>query len=163
MSSQGVHVERIGDTGHSVRVGPGDVATADVLEYACLLIQTEGWNHRDPATRVREESSTTHGWTLHDSIGEACTRLSGTAPGVRGSKEGAYTSARTNSAETMRPYAQAAVDQELNRMVEAGEWTPVADDASSGRIDYDFNDTAQSVDEVLGVLTRAREAVLQNG
>jgi hypothetical protein len=147
-------IKVLDELGHRISVGPGDPKTSDVLYYAQLLIEVEGWNDR----KTTSTSSTADGWTLHDAIGEACTRLSADRPGGRGSKDAPYTTVSGNSA-TLRSAAQAAVDAELQRMLDSGEWKPSQDPMqTSGRLDYSFNDEASSKDEVLAVLTRAREA-----
>lgn len=150
-----ISVRALDELGHRVRVGPGDPSTADVLYYAALLIESEGWNNlRTSGT----ESSRNAGWSIHDAIGEACRRLSDTqgGGGSYGSKDATYTSS-SGTAASLRTPAQAAVDDELQRMVDAGEWARPT--SSAGRIDYDFNDAATKQDEVLAVLHRARAAV----
>ena len=153
---EGSHHIEADESGHRATVGPGDPQAADVLEYAQLLIETEGWNQISVSGN---ESSSTVGWTLHDAIGEACRRLSaGTAAGgSRGSKDAVYTTTRQGQTISvgLRTDAQQAVDNELQRMADAGEWSA----GTAGRIDYDYNDQARSEDDVIGVLRRAREAV----
>ena len=154
MAHHRIAVTAIDQEGHRVRVGPADPTTADVLEYAALLIETEGWNQRSV---TGAESSVQNGWTLHDSIGEACTRLSA-SPGLeRGNKDASYMNAEGRSV-SLRTGAQTAVDAELQRRIDAGEWDGQGG-GTEGRIDYRFNDDpATTQDAVLDVLRAAREA-----
>lgn len=149
-------IETLDEAGRRIRVGPGDPTAQAVLEYAALLIETEGWN--DQAT-TGQGSASNVGWTLHDSIGEACRRLSATQPGSRGSKDAVYQDASGLNV-SLREGAQDAVDNELRRMAEAGEWTPPQGGDMQTRPDYTYNDDpATTQDDVLAVLRRAREAV----
>lgn len=130
-----------------------------MLEYARLLIETEGWNN---LSQSGQESSASTGWTLHDSIGEACRRLSafGQPPGSRrgGSKDAVYERQTPTGpvSVTLRTDAQNAVDAELQRMADAGEWT---NPGTAARIDYAYNDQATGQQQIIDVLNRAREAV----
>ena len=153
------NIETLDQAGRRVRVGPGDPGAKDVLEYAQLLIETEGWNQINTSG---QESSRTTGWSLHDSIGEACRRLSSTDPTPHsrgGSKDAVYQAQREGQAVSvsLRAEAQGAVDAELGRMAEAGDWTP---SPNAARTDYDYNDgQGRTQDEIIAVLQRAREAV----
>ena len=123
--------------GKAVKVGPAEPGAAEVLEYAAELITTEGWNQ---FLKTKQESSPTVGWTLHDAIGEANTRLYKPLGG--NDKEGLVTS----SGDTTRKRAVTAV---LNAI---GNTTADADKT--------FNDEAKKMQEVLDVLKKAREEVI---
>lgn len=143
-------VQQLDDSGHRVRVGPGDPTASDVLEYAQLLIETEGWNQTETDYAPSNRES---GWTLHDAIGEACKRLSARPSGGGGSKDAVYTSTEGSSVG-LRTGAQDLVDDTLQDMAEAGDW----DHTDGGdRIDYDYNDQASDVSEIIAVLQTARE------
>lgn len=124
-----------------IRVGAKSPTAADVLEYARELIATFGWNPGfravDTGEAVGQESSEEAGYTLHDSIGEACTRLS-QATGVSASKDWAITDME-GTARNLRAEAVGLVQAEL----------------PDGLDDKTFNDKAAGVDEVYAVLDAA--------
>lgn len=114
----------------TVEIIPGEPDPIDVIEYAELLIDVEGWN---PRTND-EESSPEVGWTLHDAVGEANRRLFPSASGT-GSKDGIdipSLGATTREAAT-----------KLIRKV-------------TGKDDMLFNDKAKSADEIFAALRKAR-------
>jgi len=120
----------------TVEVTPGEPDPKLVVEYAELLIDTEGWNSR----ANDEESSKEVGWTLHDAIGEANRRLFGgtAAEGSSGGKDGVRI---PSSGTTTRTEATALVEK------------------VAGKDDKVFNDKAKNVDEIFAVLRKARGAV----
>ena len=124
--------------GRTVKVGPSEPSAADVLLYAEMLIEEEGWHKIDPTARV--ESGPETGWTLHDAIGEANRRLFPESMGG-GGKEGIRISA---SGETTRQAATKAVKDQL---------------PSTASDDKTFNDKAKSKTAIVNVLRKAREAV----
>jgi len=118
-----------------------------VLEYAHALIEIYGWNRQ---AKDEIASSETTGFGLHDSIGEACTRLSGVA--------GASPSASTKdwivfdehgAHRQLRDEATEAVMSVANE----GRTNAWPDDKA-----YE-NASRRTKAQVLDVLTRAREAV----
>lgn len=126
--------------GRTVLVGPDQASAADVIDYAEALIEEEGWFKMDPS-KPEITSSPDRGWTLHDAVGEANIRLTGTEQGARGSKEGI----KLSSGQMTRQAATEAIKTALP--------------ASAKGDDKVFNDKAKSKAEVLKVLRKAREAV----
>lgn len=116
----------------TVQVDPGEPSAEEVLEYAELLIETEGWNSRPND----EESSPEVGWTLHDAIGEANRRLFGEVTRSDG-KDGVKLKAGGNT--------RTAATEKLAKVL-------------GRKDDKVFNDKAKDVSEVLGVLRQARGA-----
>lgn len=117
----------------TVLVEPGEPDPDDVLEYAELLIDVEGWND---FAKTRTESSPEQGWTLHDSIGEANRRLFGETPRSSG-KDGISLTA----GGTTRTEATSKLQKVLGR-----------------KTDTEFNDRATSPDQIITVLRKARNA-----
>lgn len=121
----------------TVHVEPGEADPADVLEYAELLVDTEGWND---FVKTGTESSREVGWTLHDSIGEANRRLFGETNGGRGDgKDGVR---RPSTGGTTRQDATALLQKHLGRHGD----------------DRKFNDKATSAEQIITVLRKARGA-----
>ena len=126
----------------AVVVGPEEPTVEDVLEYAEVLIEEEGWNPGKSVEGMMTESSPEQGWTLHDAIGEANTRLYPKEMGG-GGKEGIALEAHGH--QTTRQVATAAVVAALP--------------ASAKGDDKAFNDKAKGAADVIKVLRKAREAV----
>jgi hypothetical protein len=121
-----------------LRITPDEVDAKDVLEYAELLIETEGWNPFKGDSR--QESSDKVGWTLHDAIGEANRRLL-----PRHGKEGP----RLSTGKNARDDAMAKLFAALPRR----KWLQGVSEP-----DKTFNDRVTEVEEVLKVLRKARGA-----
>lgn len=133
-----------------ITIGRGIPTAADVLDYSIALIEEYGWNQMpvgdNPAAKEGKptvESSNETGFTLHDSIGESCTRLSKAAEGAGGKGTKDWTVYEGDKAHNLRKQATALVAKHL----------------PDGMNDQNFNDQAKSVDEVLDVLRKARAEV----
>jgi hypothetical protein len=130
-------------------VGRGLPTAEDVIDYAILLIEVFGWNNYG---ETGQSSNETNGFTLHDSIGEACTRISAAvepAETGRGGKD--WVASDGSGAERrMRDEATQAVSTAI---AESGFTPP-----QGVKDDYAFNDAAADANEVLDLL-RAAKAV----
>jgi len=136
-----------------VTVGRETPSAADVLDYAAEMIRTFGWNKIKGGTVT--PSSDEVGYTLHDAIGEACTRLSKTvAPaGSSGSKDWTVTNSEG---------VEKNLRNEATRAVEAAIKETTFKVAPAGAtIDQQYNDKAKNVDQVLAILDKARAAVAE--
>lgn len=124
-----------------ITVERDDVDVADYLEYAELAIARFGWRQgerkqvtEDDMPKVAEKE----GLSLHDAIGYTNVMLGGETIGEPTGKDAATRTA--SGTRTMRGEMSAAVKKVL----------PKDED------DKTFNDKAKTVDEVFGVLRRAR-------
>lgn len=129
-------------------VGRGLPTADDVLDYAILLIEVFGWNNFGETGRTSSEEV---GFTLHDSVGEACTRLSAAVEPAGSSGSGKDWVAQDASGATrqMREEATQAVSTAIQ---ESGFQVP-----SGVRDDYAFNDAAANEGEIIDLLRAAKE------
>lgn len=138
-----------------VRAGISPPNVGDVLDYAIAMIEAYGWNG---AVKDGTPSSETAGYSLHDSVGEACTRLSKAVDprqAGRGSKDWSVRDADGIEAN-LRELATARINQAIT---DSG-FVPDAEQASAGySLDVAFNDKAADAAAVLSVLRSAREGV----
>lgn len=129
-------------------VGRGLPTADDVLDYAILLIEVFGWNDFAVTGRTSSEDV---GFTLHDAVGEACTRLSAAVEPAGSGRAGKDWQAQdaTGEVRQMREVATEAVSKAIE---ESGFQPP-----SGVRDDYAFNDAAASDVEILDLLRAAKE------
>lgn len=128
-------------------VGRGLPTAEDVIDYAIALIEVFGWNNAGDTGQASNEDA---GFTLHDSIGEACTRISAAVEPSGGSSKDWVARDASGQERRMRDEATEAVSTAI---AESGFQPP-----SGVRDDYAFNDAAASATEVLDLL-RAAKAV----
>lgn len=126
-------------------VGRGLPTAGDVIDYAILLIERFGWN----SSGGSQTSSEDVGFSLHDSIGEACTRLSAAVEPSGGSNKDWVAQDAEGNTRHMRDEATKAVDTAIS---ETNFTTPPGE-----RADYAFNDAAKDEGEVLNLLRAAKE------
>lgn len=129
-------------------VGRGLPTAGDVIDYAIALIEVFGWNNAGDTGQASNEQA---GFTLHDSIGEACTRLSAAVEPAGSGTAGKDWMAQDASGATrhMREEATQAVSTAIE---ESGFQVP-----SGVRDDYAFNDAAANETEILDLLRAAKE------
>jgi hypothetical protein len=135
-----------------VEVGGGLPSAADVLDYAAALIEAFGWNNTKPG--AYEESGESQGFTLHDAVGEACSRLSAATEPAAGQRKDWVIQDRAGNDVRLRDRAAGAVVAEL----EARKGKRVGGRPWQGGSDMKFNDQAKQASEVLSVLEAAKEA-----
>lgn len=128
-----------------VTVGRETPSARDVLEYATALIRAFGWN-----SKIGDgvESSESTGYTLHDAVGESCTRLSKAATGgSQGTKSWSVTThegvARDLRVEATDAIAEAVVDTGFDLS------------KSGSGADIQFNDQAKDEAEIIAILEAA--------
>lgn len=128
-----------------VTVGRETPTARDVLEYAAALIRAFGWN-----SKIGDgiESSEATGFTLHDAVGESCTRLSKAATGTsQGTKSWSVQTYEGVSRDLRVEATQAIHDA----VVESG-----LDISKSGQAaDIQFNDQAKDDAEIIAILDAA--------
>jgi hypothetical protein len=135
----GVSVER-------VTVGRESPSAADVLKYAAALIRAFGWNQY---TKTHAGSSEQQGYTLHDAIGESCTRLSRAVGDTTSSGKDWRVQDVEGRERNLRTEATSAVATAIR----ASGFT--SDPNSPDALDVQFNDKATDEGQVLAVLDAA--------
>lgn len=138
-----------------VRAGISPPGAGDVLDYAIALIEAYGWNG---AVKDGTASSEEAGFSLHDAVGESCTRLSKAVDprtSGRGNKDWSVPDAG-GMERNLRELATARINQAIT---ESG-FVPDEEQRSAGyALDVAFNDKAADAEAVLSVLRDAREGV----
>lgn len=129
-----------------VTVGRESPTARDVLDYAKALIRAFGWN-----SKVKDgvASSEANGFTLHDAVGESCTRLSKAATGSsQGTKSWSVQThegvSRDLRVEATQAITDAVTDTDFR-----------IDPSAGGAPDIQFNDKAKGEDEILAILEAA--------
>lgn len=130
------------------RVGRKPPSARDVIDYALALVETYGVN-----LDGGQGSNETVGYSLHDAIGEACTRLSAAVEEPGSGRAGKDWQVPDDEG-TIRHLRQEATARVNEAITATGFVSP----GSGLELDKEFNDNATSPDEVIGVLTAAKEA-----
>lgn len=153
-----MRVLRVGPT--ALRVGPAEVETIDILEYAKAAIEEFGWFKSkgmggSPASgNPTKEETAKHGkgLTLHDAIGLACVELSkvyGEEPVGKASRTGT----KDWKQPVSTPTGQTKVENLRAKATEA--LFPNELDPLGGRADFRFNDDQDDVQPVYDLLDEA--------
>jgi hypothetical protein len=131
-----------------VTVGRRTPTARDVLDYASALVEAFGWNGK---AKDGTESGDEAGYSLHDAVGEACTRLSrAVTPGAQKGTKDWQVPDETGAMKNLRQAANTLVAAEVIK-IDGPQAT-----------DYTFNDKARrKAADIIGVLQTARDAAPQ--
>lgn len=142
--SSAVLVERVND--RLIRIKPRGVDVIDVLEFAEATIMRFGWRKGDRSSSA-VNAVEKEGASLHDAIGYACEQLSDAVSDRRGAGTKDWTVRGSDGlSQNLRRKATDMVEAEM---------------PEGKRSDIEFNDGAESADEVLDVLRRAQATAEQ--
>lgn len=142
------------DQGMEVEVIPDDVDVIDILDYAEELLTVYPWRQGDRGDVQLEDLPKGLGFSLHDSIGYACERLSA----LVNDKVTPSATQRTAGSKDWMPEAREGFESQRKNLRQEAT-NALQKVLPQGINDIAFNDQAKSVDEVLKVIQEAREEV----